>query len=86
MFGIAVVLFLTAFRRVDDGVGAAVGDCFKRCAVVHFRQVEDGIVHRMGGVGEVGVPPAAPALANALAALKGKRFRSLPLSREVAFA
>ncbi|MBX3571985.1 MAG: xanthine dehydrogenase family protein molybdopterin-binding subunit [Mesorhizobium sp.] len=42
--------------------------------------------HRMGGVGEVGVPPAAPALANALAALKGKRFRSLPLSREVAFA
>ncbi len=42
--------------------------------------------NRMGGVGEVGVPPAAPALANALAALKGKRFRSLPLSREVAFA
>ncbi len=42
--------------------------------------------HRMGGVGEVGVPPAAPALANALAALKGKRFRALPLSREVAFA
>ncbi|MCO5161633.1 MAG: molybdopterin-dependent oxidoreductase [Mesorhizobium sp.] len=42
--------------------------------------------HRMGGVGEVGVPPAAPALANALAALKGKRFRSLPLSKDVAFA
>lgn len=42
--------------------------------------------NRMGGVGEVGVPPAAAALANALAVLKGKRFRSLPLSREVAFA
>lgn len=42
--------------------------------------------HRMGGAGEVGVPPAAPALANALFALKGQRFRSLPLSKEVAFA
>jgi isoquinoline 1-oxidoreductase subunit beta len=42
--------------------------------------------HRMGGAGEVGTPPAAPALANALFALTGKRFRSLPLSREVGFA
>ena len=42
--------------------------------------------HRMGGVGEVGTPPAAPALANALSALKGRRFRSLPLSKDVTFA
>lgn len=41
---------------------------------------------KMGGVGEIGTPPAVAALANAVSRLKGKRFRSLPLSKEVAFA
>ena len=42
--------------------------------------------HKMGGVGEIGTPPAVAALANAVSALKGERFRSLPLSKKVAFA
>ncbi len=42
---------------------------------IHF--VESGAP--MGGIGEPGVPPAAPALANALFALTGKRIRSLPI-------
>jgi isoquinoline 1-oxidoreductase subunit beta len=33
-----------------------------------------------GGIGEVGVPPAAPAVANAVAALTGQRLRELPLT------
>lgn len=42
---------------------------------IHF--IESGAP--MGGIGEPGVPPAAPALANALFAVTGKRIRTLPL-------
>jgi isoquinoline 1-oxidoreductase beta subunit len=42
--------------------------------------------HKVGGVGEAGVPAAVAALANAVFALTGKRVRQLPLSHEVSFA
>ncbi|MFO6448861.1 molybdopterin cofactor-binding domain-containing protein [Erythrobacter sp. NE805] len=42
---------------------------------VHF--IESGA--KTGGIGEPGLPPASPALANALAAATGKRMRNLPL-------
>ena len=42
---------------------------------IHF--INSG--HDMGGLGEPGLPPAAPALANALFAATGKRVRQLPI-------
>ncbi|RJG13999.1 xanthine dehydrogenase family protein molybdopterin-binding subunit [Pseudomonas cavernicola] len=45
-------------------------------------QVEVHIVpstDKMGGIGETGVPPTAPAVANAVFALTGQRLRELPL-------
>ncbi|MEM9386040.1 MAG: molybdopterin cofactor-binding domain-containing protein [Pseudomonadota bacterium] len=40
---------------------------------------------RLYGVGEIGVPSAAPALANAIFAATGQRLRELPLSRHFRF-
>jgi isoquinoline 1-oxidoreductase beta subunit len=38
----------------------------------------------LGGVGEPGVPPLAPALANALHAATGRRIRALPIMDHLA--
>ncbi len=39
-------------------------------------------VGKIGGVGESGVPPVAPALANAIFAASGRRLRRLPMRRD----
>ena len=49
----------------------------------HVHIVPHGFDLPLGGVGEPGVPPVAPALLNAVYAAKGTRIRSLPLGQQV---
>jgi isoquinoline 1-oxidoreductase subunit beta len=51
---------------------------------IEVRGLENG--GKLRGVGEPGVPPAAPALANAIFSATGQRIRDLPLSNSVDFA
>ena len=46
---------------------------------IHVHPVAaDDFTQPLGGVGEVGVPPVAPALVNAIFAATGRRLRALP--------
>lgn len=50
---------------------------------IEIRTLENG--PRIKGVGEPSVPPAAPALANAIFAATGQRIRELPLNKHIDF-
>lgn len=83
----AAIYGLTA--TLKNGVTIADGACaqsnFHDLPVLRMNEapaLEVYIVPSMekpGGIGEVGVPPVAPAVANALFAATGKRLRDLPL-------
>lgn len=49
---------------------------------IEVRIIDSG--EQMGGAGEPGTPPIAPAVANAIFAATGKRIRKLPISKNLA--
>jgi len=51
-----------------------------RCPAIEVHLAPSGEAH--GGIGEVGLPPIAPAVVNAVAAATGKRVRRLPVRAE----
>ncbi|MDP3412623.1 MAG: molybdopterin-dependent oxidoreductase, partial [Polaromonas sp.] len=83
----SVVFALTAalYGRVDILEGVVQQKNFPDSPMLQLAQMPLVQTHLVestrppGGVGEPGVPPLAPAVANALFALTGKRLRALPL-------
>ena len=65
--------------------GAVVQGNFDDYEPLRMSEMPEVSVHRVqsteapGGIGEPGLPPIAPAVANALFALTGERLRRLPL-------
>jgi len=83
----AVVFGLSLARdsRITATAGRVDQGNFNDYRVLRIGQTPDTRVHLVdseappAGVGEPGVPPIAPALANAIFAATGRRFRELPL-------
>jgi isoquinoline 1-oxidoreductase beta subunit len=55
-----------------------------QCPQIEYRAVPS--TGPVRGIGEPSVPPAAPALANAIFAATGQRIRELPLHKHIKFA
>jgi isoquinoline 1-oxidoreductase subunit beta len=67
--------------NLDDYLVLRISDAPRE---THVHIMPHGYDMRLGGVGEPGVPPVAPALMNAIFAASGKRIRSLPLGQQLA--
>jgi isoquinoline 1-oxidoreductase beta subunit len=85
----SIVFALSAalYGRITFKAGKVEQSNFDDYPVLRMNEAPEIEVYLMpseekpGGVGEAGTPPTAPALANALFQVTGKRVRSLPLSR-----
>jgi isoquinoline 1-oxidoreductase subunit beta len=81
VFGLSAALY----GRIDLAKGRVKQSNYHDYRVLRMNEMPQIEVHIVastanpGGIGEVGVPPVAPAVANALFALTGERQRELPL-------
>ena len=85
--GIAFGLSAALFGEITLAGGKAEQDNFDSYPVLRMRDMPACETHivpgkpgdKLGGVGEPGVPPIGPAVANAVAGLTGKPVRKLPI-------
>jgi isoquinoline 1-oxidoreductase beta subunit len=83
-FGLSAALY-GAITLKDGRVEQSNFDSYPMLRLDAMPRVEVHIVksaEKPGGVGETGVPPVAPAVANALFAATGARVRTLPMTPE----
>ena len=84
-FGLSAALF-GAIDLEDGRVAQSNFHDYRQLRINEMPKVEVHIVpssEKPTGVGEPGVPPIAPAVANAWAKLTGERVRDLPFARAV---
>ena len=87
IFGLSAALY----GEITFAKGAAEQSNFHDYPVLRMQQAPRIVVKvlesggTIRGVGETGVPPVAPALANAIFQATGKRVRELPLRKHIAF-
>lgn len=83
IFGLSALLYGEIAIRDGRAVPGNFNDypmvTLRDCPAIDVHLVETGAP--MGGVGEPGTPPIAPAVLNAIYAATGQRIRSLPLAR-----
>jgi isoquinoline 1-oxidoreductase beta subunit len=84
IFGLSAALK----QKVKFSKGRVVTHNYDDYEILRLSETPEIEVHivrsdgELGGIGEVGVPPVAPAVANSLFAATGARVRSLPLNQE----
>ena len=84
--GIGFALAAALYGKITLKDGAVEQTNFHQYQVLRINEMPKVDVHivasdaKPSGVGEPGVPPLAPAVANAIAAATGKRLRTLPLA------
>jgi isoquinoline 1-oxidoreductase beta subunit len=85
--GIIYGLTAALFGEIEIDEGCVVQSNFPDYPMVRLQDAPEIDVHlidsgeAIGGIGEPGTPPIAPALTNAIFAATGKRIRSLPVSK-----
>lgn len=88
MGGIVMGLSAALKERIEFARGKAVTENFDTYPLLTMSETPEIEVHivtsndKLGGIGEPGVPPVAPAVANALFNAVGVRIRSLPMTPE----
>jgi len=86
--GIVFGLSAALFGEITFEKGRVQQSNFHDYPMLRMHEMPEVDVHiipsteKMGGCGEPGVPPVAPALANAIFAATGKRIRRLPIRPE----